>query len=51
MRRIVFLLCSVLIVSAVLAGEKKDSVKIDPTVYADSQVVLETSLGDIALDL
>ena len=51
MGRIIFLLCSVLIVSAVLAGEKKDSVKVDPAVYADSQVVLETSLGDIVLDL
>ena len=40
-----------LIVSAVLAGEKKDSVKIDPAVYADSQIVLETSLGDIVFDL
>jgi cyclophilin family peptidyl-prolyl cis-trans isomerase len=51
MGRIIFLICSLLIMSAVLAGEKKDSVNVDPVVYADSQVVLQTSLGDIALDL
>ena len=51
MRRITFLLCSALIASTVFAGEKTDSVKVDPAVYADSQVVLETSLGDIVLDL
>jgi len=51
MKRLVLLLVSVFVVPAVFAGETEDTVKVDPAVYVDSQVVVETSLGDIVLDL
>ena len=40
-----------LVATTLSASENEDSVKIDPMVYADSQAVLETSFGDIVLDL
>lgn len=51
MLKIALILCFSLTVSAAIADGTKDSVEIDPMAYADSQAVLETSFGDIVLDL
>jgi cyclophilin family peptidyl-prolyl cis-trans isomerase len=51
MRYVVFSLCFIYMLSAALAEEDKDIDQIDPMVYADSQVVLETSFGGIVLNL
>ncbi len=37
--------------STAIAGANQDTSKVDPMVYADSQIVLETSFGDIVLNL
>lgn len=51
MKTTIFALSILLICSSICLGQNSDKTKADPMAYADSQVVLETSLGVIALDL
>ncbi|MBU1320066.1 MAG: peptidylprolyl isomerase [candidate division Zixibacteria bacterium] len=50
MKTALVLALTILIAPMAFAGDK-DSVEANPAAYADSQVVLQTALGDIVLDL
>jgi len=51
MRLLLLAVLTFIVLSASVSGEVFDSKGIDPMAYADSQVVMQTSLGDIVVNL